>query len=62
MYPCFITLHSPFYSSHMTREVVIDVQSKEITIGLLEDGRLAEYQRESQNASFSVGNIYLAKV
>lgn len=46
----------------MTREVVIDVQSKEITIGLLEDGRLAEYQRESQNASFSVGNIYLAKV
>lgn len=46
----------------MTREVVIDVQPKEITIGLLEDGRLAEYQRESQNASFSVGNIYLAKV
>lgn len=46
----------------MTREVVIDVQPKEITIGLLEDGKLAEYQRESQNASFSVGNIYLAKV
>ncbi len=46
----------------MTREVVIDVQAKEITIGLLEDGRLAEYQREQQNASFSVGNIYLAKV
>ena len=46
----------------MTREVVIDVQPKEITIGLLEDGRLAEYQRESQNASFAVGNIYLAKV
>jgi len=46
----------------MTREVVIDVQPKEITIGLLEEKRLAEYQRESQNASFSVGNIYLAKV
>lgn len=46
----------------MTREVVIDVQPKEITIGLLEDKRLAEYQRESQNASFAVGNIYLAKV
>ncbi|MBO7379880.1 MAG: Rne/Rng family ribonuclease [Bacteroidales bacterium] len=46
----------------MTREVVIDVQPKEITIGLLEDGRLAEYQREKQNASFSVGNIYLARI
>ena len=46
----------------MTREVVIDVQPKEITIGLLEDGRLAEYQREQQHASFAVGNIYLAKV
>lgn len=46
----------------MTRDVVIDVQPKEITIGLLEDNRLAEYQRESQNVSFAVGNIYLAKV
>ena len=46
----------------MTREVVIDVNPSLITIGLLEDGRLAEYQRESQNASYSVGNIYLARV
>ncbi|MBR5715893.1 MAG: Rne/Rng family ribonuclease [Bacteroidales bacterium] len=46
----------------MTSEVVIDVQPTEITIGLLEDGRLAEYQRERQDASFSVGNIYLARV
>ncbi len=38
------------------------MQPKEITIGLLEDSRLAEYQREKQNASFSVGNIYLARV
>lgn len=46
----------------MTREVVIDVNPQLITIGLLEDGRLAEYQRESQNESYSVGNIYLARV
>lgn len=46
----------------MTREVVIDVNPQLITIGLLEDGKLAEYQRESQNATFSVGNIYLARV
>lgn len=46
----------------MVNEVVIDVSSKDITIGLLEDGKLAEYQREVQNASFSVGNIYLGTV
>ncbi len=46
----------------MTREVVIDVQPKEITIGLLEDKRLAEYQRETRNLSCTVGSIYLAKV
>ena len=46
----------------MTREVVIDVSPKEITIGLLEDKKLAEFQREAQNESYSVGNIYLGKV
>lgn len=46
----------------MTREVVIDVDPSLVTIGLLEDGKLAEYQRESQNASYSVGNLYLARV
>ena len=46
----------------MTNEVVIDVNPTQITIGLLEDGKLAEYQRESQNATFSVGNIYLGRV
>ena len=46
----------------MTSEVVIDVQSSEITIGLLEDGKLAEYQRERKDASYSVGNIYLGRV
>ena len=46
----------------MQSEVVIDVQPREITIGLLEDGKLAEYQRERQDASYSVGNIYLARV
>lgn len=46
----------------MTKDVVIDVATREITIGLLEDGKLAEYQRESRSASYAVGNIYLAKV
>ncbi|MCR4774250.1 MAG: Rne/Rng family ribonuclease [Prevotella sp.] len=46
----------------MTSEVVIDVQQKNIAIALLEDKRLVEYQVEPKSASFSVGNIYIAKV
>lgn len=46
----------------MTSEVIIDVQPKEISIALLEDRNLVEYQNETRSASFSVGNIYVAKV
>ena len=46
----------------MTSEVIIDAGKKEIAIALLEDKRLVEYQREPREASFSVGNVYLAKV
>ena len=35
----------------MTSEVIIDAQSKEISIALLEDKRLVEYQREPREAS-----------
>jgi len=46
----------------MTSELIIDAQQKDISIALLEDKRLVEYQQEPREASFSVGNIYLAKV
>ena len=46
----------------MTSELVIDVQQNEISIALLEDKNLVEYQNEPRSASFSVGNIYVAKV
>ena len=46
----------------MTSEVIIDVQQKEISIALLEDKNLVEYQNEKREMSFSVGNIYLGKV
>lgn len=46
----------------MTSEVIIDVREKEISIALLEDKELVEYQNEPRKASFSVGNIYVAKV
>lgn len=46
----------------MTSEVVIDVRQDEISIALLEDKQLVEYQNEPRQASFTVGNIYMAKV
>lgn len=46
----------------MTSELVIDVREKEISIALLEDKVLVEYQTEPRSASFSVGNVYAAKV
>lgn len=46
----------------MTSEVIVDVQPKEISIALLEDKRLVEFQKEGRSASFAVGNVYLAKV
>jgi ribonuclease G len=38
------------------------VQPKDISIALLEDKELVEYQNEPREASYSVGNIYVAKV
>ena len=46
----------------MTSELVIDVQQKQISIALLEDQKLVEYQYEPRSESFAVGNIYMAKV
>ena len=46
----------------MTNEVIIDTQKKEISIALLEDNRLVEFQREEQQQSYTAGNIYIAKV
>ena len=46
----------------MTSEVIVDVSPKTVSIALLEDQRLVEFQREAREEHFSVGNIYLAKV
>lgn len=46
----------------MTSEVIIEAKEKDISIALLEDKSLVEYQNVPREASFCVGNIYLAKV
>jgi ribonuclease G len=43
-------------------ELVIDVQPKEVSIAVLEDKKLVEYQKEARNISFSVGDVYLGRV
>jgi ribonuclease G len=43
-------------------ELVIDVQPKEISIAVLEDKKLVEFQKEARNISFSVGDIYLGRI
>lgn len=46
----------------MTSEVIIDARPQEISIALLEDKCLVEYQNEPREASYAVGNIYVGKV
>lgn len=47
----------------MNNELVVDVQQADVSIALLEDKRLVELHKEGRlTESFSVGDIYLAKV
>lgn len=46
----------------MKSELVVDVGQKEISIALLEDGRLVSLQKENRNIAYAVGDLYLAKV
>ena len=46
----------------MTSELIVDVQPKEITIAVLQDKKLIELQKEQQDESFGVGNVYMGRV
>lgn len=46
----------------MTSELIVDVAADKVSIALLEDKRLAEFQQEGRLAQYNVGNIYLARV
>lgn len=46
----------------MKSELIVDVQSSEVSIALLEDSRLVSLQKESRDLAYAVGDIYLAKV
>ena len=46
----------------MKSELIVDVQPKEVSIALTEEGRLVSLQKESRDLAYAVGDIYLAKV
>jgi len=43
-------------------ELIIDAQTSEVAIALLEDKQLVELNKEKSNIQFAVGDIYLGKV
>ena len=46
----------------MRSELVVNVQPNDIFTALLEDTRLVSLQKEPRDATYAVGNLYLAKV
>lgn len=46
----------------MSKELIIDVTSFDISIALIENKRLVELNKEKSNLKFSVGDIYLGRV
>ena len=46
----------------MNKELIIDSNSSEIVIALLEDKQLVELHKDKKNNNYSVGDIYLGKV
>lgn len=46
----------------MVSDLIVNVQPEEVSIAVLEDGKLVELQKEDRSTTFSVGNIYLGKV
>lgn len=46
----------------MKSDLIVDVQPSEVSIALLEEGRLVSLQKESRSLAYAVGDIYLAKV
>ncbi|MCF8236250.1 MAG: Rne/Rng family ribonuclease [Bacteroidales bacterium] len=46
----------------MKKELVIDAESSEVNIALLENETLVELQKEKTNNNYSVGDVYLGRV
>lgn len=58
----FFVLLTEIQTKEVATEIVVDVQPKEVSIAILEDKNLVEFQQETNSVSFSVGDIYLGRV
>ncbi len=46
----------------MVSDIIVDVTPKEVSIAVMEDNVLVEFQKEIRNESYDVGDIYFGKV
>ena len=46
----------------MVSNIIVDVTPKDVSIAVLEDNILVEFQKETRNDSYAVGDIYFGKV
>ena len=46
----------------MVSNIIVDVTPKEVSIAVLEDNVLVEFQKETRDESYAVGDIYFGKV
>ena len=46
----------------MEKDLIIDVNSTEVSIALLENHKLIELNKEQNNGSYAVGDVYLEKL
>ncbi len=54
--------HYKQHGGNVSKELIIDVTSGDISIALIENKRLVELNKEKSNFKFSVGDIYLGRV
>lgn len=54
--------HYKQYGGNVSKELIIDATSGDISIALIENKRLVELNREKSNFRFAVGDIYLGRV
>lgn len=46
----------------MSKELIVQTNDKEVVVTILENGRLSEIHRQSNNQNFLVGDIYLGRI
>lgn len=51
-----------FKENYVVSDIIVDVTPKEVSIAIMEDNVLVEFQRETREELYAVGDVYLGKV